>query len=40
MQTLKDICFKDPMNSSYITTYISLLTQVKQNYESGNPESE
>ena len=33
MQVLKEICDKDPINASYVTTYISLLVQ------SSNPES-
>ena len=27
MQVLKEICDKDPINASYVTTYISLLAQ-------------
>ena len=27
MQVLKEICDKDPINASYVTTYISLLVQ-------------
>ena len=31
MQVLKEICDKDPINATYITTYISLLVQSRQN---------
>ena len=27
MQVLKEICDKDPINATYVTTYISLLVQ-------------
>ena len=27
MQVLKEICDKDPINASYVTTYISMLAQ-------------
>ena len=27
MQVLKEICEKDPINASYVTTYIALLMQ-------------
>ena len=34
MQVLKEICNKDPINATYVTTYISLLVSSVQ----GNPE--
>jgi len=33
MQVLKEICDKDPINATYVTTYSSLLVQSRQGAE-------
>lgn len=40
MQVLKEICDKDPINATYVTTYISLLVQSRQGGEYADPTAE
>ena len=40
MQTLKEICEKDPINATYVTTYINLLVQGRSAPDFNDPASQ
>ena len=37
MQVLKEICLKDPINATYITTYVYLLVDKSQSSDQTDP---